>query len=219
MSRLELVKMRKVTYELPILIIYNPSSGKQANLLPLIENRLKREKIPYEMKPTKKRHDTYFYAKEADFSKYSMLAACGGDGSYHEVINGMLARDDKLKLPVALVPNGSGNDTCTSLGIKNLDDSLNAIVNAEVLKIDTIKILMDYDNESQVPDDKKLNSCRHMIANASISMPARVAVEAIKYKKCCGKNCYAVATIQEAMLGRLGQDLYDVEVDGVKMAA
>ena len=111
----------------------------------MIETRLKMEKIPYELKPTKKRHDTYFYAKEADLSKYSLLVAAGGDGSYHEVVNGMLARPDKAKLPVAMLPNGSGNDTCTSMGVKNLDDALNYIVNAEVIALDTVRCLIDFD--------------------------------------------------------------------------
>lgn len=112
----------------------------------MIENRLNLEKIPFEFKPTKKRHDTYFFAKEADFSKYSLLAAAGGDGSYHEVVNGMLARPDKKKLPVAMLPNGSGNDTCTAIGIKNLDDALNYIINAEVIPLDTVRCLIDYES-------------------------------------------------------------------------
>jgi hypothetical protein len=58
-----MVKTRKITYDLPILIIYNPVSGKKTNLVPLIETRLKLEKIPYEQLATKKRHDTYFFAK------------------------------------------------------------------------------------------------------------------------------------------------------------
>lgn len=54
--------------------------------------------------------------------------AAGGDGSYHEVINGMLARPDGKKLPIAMIPNGSGNDLCTSIGIMNLNDALDYIV-------------------------------------------------------------------------------------------
>jgi diacylglycerol kinase family enzyme len=79
---------------LPILIIYNPASGKNLNLVPLIESRLNKENIPFELKKTEKRNDTYYFAKTLDLSKYSMLVAAGGDGSYHEVVNGMLARAD-----------------------------------------------------------------------------------------------------------------------------
>jgi len=85
---------RKISFDLPILIIYNPVSGKAVNLIPVIEARLNKENIPFELLPTKKQHDTYHFSKDADYSKYSMIVAAGGDGSYHEVVNGMLARND-----------------------------------------------------------------------------------------------------------------------------
>lgn len=107
--------------------------------------------------PTQKALDTYQFAKDANFDKFSLIVAAGGDGSYHEVINGMLARKDKKKLPVALIPNGSGNDTCRSLGFNTLDDALNNIVNAEVVKCDTIRTLLDYDDEESIP--KQPESC------------------------------------------------------------
>lgn len=140
--------------------------------------------------------------------------AAGGDGSYHEVVNGMLARPDKLKLPIAMLPNGSGNDTCSSIGVKTLDDALNYIVNAEVIALDTVKCLIDYDHENMIPEHKILTNYRHMLINATLAVPAKIANEAQKYKKCCGKNCYAVATLQEAALGRLTQSVFEVEIDG-----
>ena len=145
LSKFELVPIRKIVYDKPILIIYNPSSGRHHNLVPLIEARLQKEKIPFEFKRTSKAKDTYFFAKEIDISQYSMLIAAGGDGTYHEVVNGMLARPDKKKIPIGLIPNGSGNDTCSAIGVMNLEDALNYIVSAEVLAIDTVRCLIDHD--------------------------------------------------------------------------
>jgi len=56
-----------------------------------------------------------------DYSNYSALITVGGDGTIHEVVNGMMFRKDGRKLPIAFVPNGSGNDTCHSLGIKSIE--------------------------------------------------------------------------------------------------
>ena len=50
-----------------------------------------------------------------------MLLVVGGNGTVHEVINGMMARKDKVKLPIGIVPTGKSNDTAMSLGIENLD--------------------------------------------------------------------------------------------------
>ena len=52
------------------------------------------EKIPFVFMPTQKAYDSYYFAKNVDLSMYSLLAACGGDGTHHEVANGMIQRTD-----------------------------------------------------------------------------------------------------------------------------
>ena len=66
--------------------------------------------------------------KEIELSEFSALVAVGGDGTLHEVINGMLMRQDRQRLPVAFVPNGSGNDLVGCLGIRNVEQALNWLV-------------------------------------------------------------------------------------------
>jgi diacylglycerol kinase family enzyme len=51
--------------------------------------------------------------------KYSALVACGGDGTVHEVVNGMLAREDRVRVPVGMIPNGSGNMFSCGLGMRD----------------------------------------------------------------------------------------------------
>ena len=55
---------------------------------------------------------TWELAEELNFDNYSAIVAVGGDGTLHEVVNGMLHRRDKKRLPIAFIPNGSGNDLC-----------------------------------------------------------------------------------------------------------
>jgi diacylglycerol kinase family enzyme len=58
-------------------------------------------------------------AQELDIDLYSAIVAVGGDGTCHEVVNGLMSRKDKKRLPICFLPNGSGNDLCGSL---NLND-------------------------------------------------------------------------------------------------
>lgn len=58
-----------------------------------------------------------------------------------------------------------------------------------------------------------------MLINCTLAMPAKIANEAQKYKQCCGKNCYAVATLEQSILGRMLQDVFTVEIDGVKVSS
>lgn len=74
---------------------------------------------------------------------YSIIVSCGGDGTIHEVVNGMLARKDGKKLPVAIIPNGSGDDLASSLGIMNVNMAIDQIVAATSIAVDTVRILVD----------------------------------------------------------------------------
>jgi diacylglycerol kinase family enzyme len=46
---------------------------------------------------------------------YSAIVAVGGDGTVHEVVNGLMYRSDGRKLPLAIIPNGTGNDMCAAI--------------------------------------------------------------------------------------------------------
>jgi hypothetical protein len=201
-------------YEKPICIIYNPHSGKKTNLVPRIEARLSKQSVKYEMMPTQKAGDTFTFARDIDFSKYSAVIAAGGDGTYHEVINGMLARKDGAKIPLGFIPNGSGNDLCTSLGIMDLEDSLDYICAKTVMKFDTIRVLADHESEEGIAPEDKLMYCRFMDINACMAMPARINFNAKPYKSCCGKMSYKISTMKLACSCNIIPDIYDVELDG-----
>ena len=80
------------------------------------------------------------------------MVAVGGDGTLHEVINGMLQREDAQKIPISFIPNGSGNDLVGCLGIRNIEQALNWLVKGDVIKMDVNKVLLDYENEEDIPD-------------------------------------------------------------------
>ena len=90
---------------------------------------------------------TWELAANLDIDKYSILVAVGGDGTYHEVVNGMLQRPDKRRIPVAYIPNGSGNDTLRSVGVISIEKALDYIIKGDIIKVDVTKLVMDYEKE------------------------------------------------------------------------
>jgi len=48
-------------------------------------------------------------ARTVDLDEYDGFCAIGGDGTMHEVINGMMSRNDGKKCPIGLITGGTGN--------------------------------------------------------------------------------------------------------------
>jgi diacylglycerol kinase family enzyme len=65
--------------------------------------------------------DAWRIAQTLPINEHSAIIAVGGDGTLHEVVNGLMFRSDKKKIPIAFVPNGTGNDTCKSLGVNSIE--------------------------------------------------------------------------------------------------
>ena len=56
------------------------------------------------------------------------MVVIGGDGTIHEVLNGMLARTDGVTIPVGLIPQGTGNSMAMDYkAVVNLEDPVEAV--------------------------------------------------------------------------------------------
>jgi diacylglycerol kinase (ATP) len=97
------------------LLIVNPAAGKGRtaglfdSIKPLFENR----KILFEYRLTSGPGDAEAFAKEALSQGFTHIVAVGGDGTSHEVVNGILGSP----VVFGMIPSGSGNDFPKSAGI------------------------------------------------------------------------------------------------------
>lgn len=62
-------------------------------------------------------------AREAALAGYAAVVAAGGDGTVHEVANGLLGTEGG-DVAMGVIPLGSGNDYAASLGLSNHDEDL-----------------------------------------------------------------------------------------------
>jgi sphingosine kinase len=125
------------------LIIANPISGKRKSIS-ILKNQiiphLKTQKINFESFITeypshaKKKINTY------DLNEIERIIVLGGDGTMHEVINGMLSRNDDKNIPIGLLPTGSGNSLIHDLNQLDIKNTLNTILTDRIQKVDLLKI-------------------------------------------------------------------------------
>lgn len=62
---------------------------------------------------------------------YDAIACCSGDGILYEIINGLMKRQDHstaIKIPLAIIPAGSGNGLAASISIVDYFDSAIRII-------------------------------------------------------------------------------------------
>jgi sphingosine kinase/centromere protein J len=151
MDSFESIKVRNVDFTKPLAVIINPNSGKKIDKQGRIETFFKEHNIPYEIHATKQAGDSFKIPLELDFSKYSGLVSCGGDGTYFEVVNGMMEREDGARLPIGIIPNGSGNAGASGLGIRDTQMALEAINTRCAVKQDLYRTLIDATNDDGIP--------------------------------------------------------------------
>ncbi len=97
-------------------IILNPTAGKKRALknLAVAEKILSGRGIPYEVHKTNAVHDGTAIAKRLTEAGEEELIVLGGDGTLHEVLNGVY---DISKCRIGLLPSGTGNDFATKVGL------------------------------------------------------------------------------------------------------
>ena len=97
------------------LVIVNPQArhGETERLLPVIERLLANSE--HELVATESPGHAVELAAAA--AGRAVVVAAGGDGTVHEVLNGLMRIDSAQRPALALLPTGSGNDTCRTLGI------------------------------------------------------------------------------------------------------
>lgn len=128
----------------------------------------------------------------------------------------MLARSDGNRVPIGLVPNGTSNDLCRSLGIKSIDYALDFILKRETLSIDAIRVLIDVESEQGLPSGpERLKNCRYMMSGSQMSMPAKIAKSTKSLGICaCAKP---LVSFYKGVTGSYEADKYTITIDGTKI--
>lgn len=79
-------------------------------------------------------------ARTVEFDGYDGFCAIGGDGTMHEIINGIMKREDGKKLPIGLITGGTGNSFMHDLDCLDPVNAAKRIITNRKRPIDLAKV-------------------------------------------------------------------------------
>ncbi|MCB0102503.1 MAG: diacylglycerol kinase family lipid kinase [Anaerolineales bacterium] len=129
-------------------------------------------------------------AKQAAEEGYDMVVAMGGDGTAHEVMNGLMQVPPEKRPVMAVVPIGSGNDFAYSIGMtQKSSHALAHILKAENIQPVDIGLMTDENGRSEFFDN-----------TLGIGFDAVVTIRSHKLPIVKGFLMYLTAVIQTIIL-------------------
>lgn len=127
-----------------VLILYNPNAmrGRIDEFLPIIKKRLltRFSKVDLIASPNEIGVEDLAY-KNAE--QYDIIVACGGDGTVHQTINGVMKSG--FRPLIGILPYGTCNDVASTLGIPcDLNKAIDCILRLNTTKYDLMYDGTDY---------------------------------------------------------------------------
>ena len=121
--------------------IVNPIAGRgrTRRLLPMLRSLLEAYKLSSELQLTSRPGEAVRLAEEAASNGAQCVVAVGGDGTVHEVANGLLQLNTSVALGV--IPTGSGNDFCKAIGVPlELEGAVRALIHGQRRHVDVCRL-------------------------------------------------------------------------------
>jgi len=174
-----------------ILLVVNPTGGLRNGLtiLESIKPVFEAGGVELEVIVTKYAGHAIDIARSMDADTFESLCLVGGDGTMHEAINGMYSRLDNKKIPIGLIPAGTGNSLMNDFGCLDPNEAAKWIIKGYTKKIDLAKIDMDH----------KVVYAFNIIGYGMIT-DINLRAEGVRWM---GENRYTYAALMEIMSHKL----------------
>ena len=103
-----------------LLVIFNPqaANGRAKKLLPLIRDCISEHELDTGFLFTNAKGAGTRLVAEADLTAYDGVIAVGGDGSVFDVVNGLYRHSAEDRIPIGVIPIGTGNAFSRDLGLE-----------------------------------------------------------------------------------------------------
>lgn len=121
------------------LVIVNPSAGhgRAAVVRNAVESYWRGQDVGAEFQSPASREDARHLARGAAAAGYSCVVVLGGDGTVHEVVNGIAGTG----LPMGIIPAGGGNDLARALEMpSDAVEAARALERGRTKRIDVLRL-------------------------------------------------------------------------------
>ena len=163
-----------------VFVVLNPYANRWGakRRRPMVEEALRTIGIEFELRETTSRGHATRLAKEAAEGDFDAIIAAGGDGTLHEVINGLVqAAGNGPTKPFGILPIGTGNDFASSANIpRKLEEAVQILQQGKTEQVDLASI------NGQI-----------FINNCAAAMEPLVTIEAEGLQRLSGSVRYIVA--------------------------
>jgi diacylglycerol kinase (ATP) len=163
-------------------VILNPVAGRGygARVEPRLRQLLKAEGIDHDLVRTEGRWHAPKLAAQAISDGYELVVAAGGDGTMHEVVNGLMAAaGDGVAGTLGVLPIGSGSDFAHTVGVPpDLQAACHRLANGTERVVDLGWLAVDG------------GTPRWFDNTVGIGFDGVVTLEALKFKRLRGMALY-----------------------------
>jgi len=98
-----------------IYLVLNPAAGGDEPIINKVNDVFRPYGIQWDVGITHKYGDAQELSRQAAEAGYDLVAGYGGDGTQHEIANGLMGTD----VTMGVLPGGTGNGFCREMGLPN----------------------------------------------------------------------------------------------------
>ena len=122
--------------------VLNPKAGNGISLkiFQEIEGELKSNNVKYTLFKSQGKNDIFNHVISDEVPDCDVICAMGGDGTIHEITDGLMQSGKASDLAFSIIPSGTGNAFAQTLGELKPKKAIQKILKGERLKIDAMEI-------------------------------------------------------------------------------
>jgi diacylglycerol kinase (ATP) len=166
------------------LIVVNPKAGKgqTKKIVPLLERKAAKLGIVCKFMYTSGIGEGEAIARSAEAQGFTHVVGIGGDGTSHEIVNGLMGAD----IVFGTIPSGSGNDFPQAAGIPlEPERAVHTVLNGEVRSVDVGRL-----------------GGKYFINGLGIGLDGAVAHRFKSFRLFGGQAAYLMSSVIEALTFR-----------------